>query len=186
MPVPPLRRMRTTIIMSSTTTKMTITSTEMRWELAQILSTPTIVSSPNTSRPLPSGFLGPMMVAGLIMSRVSTVKHSLMTIITMTNTLRDVPNEAPLLSLHTHQELEEAKTTRIPIKVPDRAQLSPAAPIRLPQATIKSIISEEAPTGIPIVTEEYASRDSHICFLDNIYSEQALSPLNAQCEFFFH
>lgn len=169
MPVPPLRRMRTTIIMSSTTTKMTITSTEMRGELAQILSTPTIVSSPNTSRPLPSGFLGPMMVAGLIMSRVSTVKHSLMTIITMTNTLRDVPNEAPLLSLHTHQELEEAKTTRIPIKVPDRAQLSPAAPIRLPQATIQSIISEEAPTGIPIVTEEEdPSRDSHICFLDNI------------------
>jgi hypothetical protein len=95
--------------MSSTTTKMTITSTEMRWELAQILSTPTILSSPNTSRPLPSGLLGPMMVAGLIMSRISMVQHSLMTIITMTNTLRDVPTEAPLLSLLNHQELEEAK-----------------------------------------------------------------------------
>jgi hypothetical protein len=91
-----------------------------------------------------------------------------MTIITMTNTLRDVPTEAPLLSLLNHQELEEAKTMRIPIKVPDRAQLLPAAPIKLQQATIQSIISEEVPTGMQIVTEEDPSRDSHICFLDNI------------------
>jgi hypothetical protein len=191
MPVQPLRIMRITTIMSSTTTKMTITSTEMRGELAQILSAITMVGSPNTSRPRPSGFLGLTMVAEIIMSLVSTVQHSLMTIITMTNTLRDIPTEAPLLGLLTLQELEEAKTTRIPIKVPDRAQLLPAAPIRPPQATIQSIISEEVPIGMPIVTdedEEDPSRDSHICFLDinYIYSEQALSPLNAQCEFFFH
>jgi hypothetical protein len=191
MPIPPLKRMRTTTTMSSTTTKMTTTTTEMRGELAQILSTLTMVRSPNTSRQFPSGHLGPKMMAELIMSQISTVKDSLMTIIKMTNTLRDVPTEAPLLSLLTLQELEEAQPTRIPTKVPDTAQLLSAAPIRPPRATIQSInISEEAPTGIvAIVTEEEdPSRDSHICFLDinQTYSEQALSPLNAQCEFFFH
>jgi hypothetical protein len=108
----------------------------------------------------------------------------------MTNTLKDVPTEAPLQSLLTLQELEEAQPTRIPIKVPDRAQHLSAAPIRPPRATIQSIISEEAPTGIAAIAteEEDPSRDSHICFLDinQTYSEQALSPLNAQCEFFFH
>jgi hypothetical protein len=171
---------------------MTTTTTEMRGELAQISITPTMVRSPNTSRQFPSGHLGPKMMAELIMSQISTVKDSLMTIIKMTNTLRDVPTEAPLLSLLTLQELEEAQPTRIPTKVPYTAQLLSAAPIRPPRATIQSInISEEAPTGIAaIVTEEEEdpSRDSHICFLDinQTYSEQALSPLNAQCEFFFH
>lgn len=155
MPVPPLRNLTTTTTMISTTTKMTITSTEMRGELARILSIPTLAGNPNTSRPHPSGLLGLTMVAELIMSLVSTVQHSLITNITMTDTLRDVPTEAPLLSLFTLQELEKAKHTTIPIKVPDRAQLLPAAPIRLPLATIQSIISEEVPTGMPpIVTEE--------------------------------
>jgi hypothetical protein len=109
-----------------------------------------------------------------------------MTIITVISTLQPVPIEAPQLSLAILQEPEEGQTMRIPIKVPDTARRLEPVPIRPPTAVIQSIISVEAPTGIPIVIE--ASRDSHSCFLDinyNTYSEQALSPLNAQCEFFF-
>ena len=182
------RRRRTTNTTSSRSiiTKMTTTSTGMRREMAPILSTPAMVGTPNTSRAYPRGALGPMVETDLITRQVSTIQDSLMTIITVISTLQPVPIEAPQLSLAILQEPEEGQTMRIPIKVPDTARRLEPVPIRPPTAVIQSIISVEAPTGIPIVIE--ASRDSHSCFLDinyNTYSEQALSPLNAQCEFFF-
>jgi len=165
--------------------KMTTTSTEMRRELLPISSTPAMVGSPNTSKAHPRGALGPMAETELIMRQVSTKQDSLMTIITVISTLRPVPTEAQQLSLAILQEPEEGKTMRILIKVHDTIRRLAPVTIRPLTAVIQSIISVEAPTGIPIVIE--ASRDSHLCFLDinNIHSEQALSPLNAQCEFFF-
>ena len=183
------RRMRTTNTTSnrSIITKMTTTRMEMRGKLRPFMSNPAMAGTPNTSRAYPRGPLAPMVETGLITRQVSTIQDILMTIITVISTLRPVPTEVQQLSLPILQEVEEDQTMRIPIKVPDTARRLAPVTIRPPTAIIQSIISVEAPTGIPIVIE--ASRDSHSCFLDinyNTYSEQALSPLNAhQCEFFF-
>ena len=84
-----------------------------------------------------------------------------MTIIRAKSSLRLVLTEAPLLTLVNNQELEEGQIMRIPIKVAEPVLLLATTALRPLSATIQSIISEEAPTGIPIIVIE-ASRDSHL------------------------
>ena len=163
-PITQLSRMRTTNTTSSgsITTKMTTIITVMRGELLPISSSPAMaMATPNTSKACPKGHQDPTMESNLIMSQVSTVQDSLMTIIRAKSSLQLVLTEAPLLTLVNNQELEEGQIMRFPIKVAEPVLLLATTALRPPSATIQSIISEEAPTGIPIIVIE-ASRDSHL------------------------